>query len=124
MTLSNFTLKQLTTIELFKIIFFYSNFEFYGLQLKSESPPKVVIKGIPIDSSIKVIKEELTTLGFDVHTLSQLRNFKTKQPLPVFLVYCFRNEQFCNFFSTSELLGFRVTIDMYKFKGTKQCDNC
>lgn len=108
-------------MELFKTV---SNFESYGHQLKSERPRKIVIKGILIDSFIKEIKKELTTLGFDMHTVAQFRNFKTKQPFPVFLVNLFRNELFAIIFSTTELLGFRININAYRFKGTKQCYNC
>lgn len=45
-----------------------------------------------------------------------MRNVKTKQPLPVFLVNLFRNEIFATIFSNTEFLGFRVNIEVYKLK--------
>lgn len=68
-----------------------SKFEYFGLPLKSEGPLKIVIKGIPRDSTISEIKTELSNIGINVHSVAQLKNFKLKEPLPIFLVHIFRN---------------------------------
>lgn len=62
------------------------NIEFFGMKLKTERPRKVLIKGIPIDIPIAGIKDDLCGLGYNVHRVTQLKNFRTKLPMPIFLV--------------------------------------
>lgn len=101
-----------------------SNIEFFGMRPKNERPRKILIKGLPIDTPISEVKSELSSLGYDIHRVSQLRNFKTKLPLPIFLVDIFRNELFKNIFDVRSFLGFYIKVETYKFKGPKQCYNC
>lgn len=59
--------------------------EFIRLPPKSERRREVVLKGIPIDTDIAEIKSELTSLDYQVHSVTQLRNFQTKSPFLYFL---------------------------------------
>lgn len=94
------------------------------MRLKNERPRKILIKGIPIDIPLDEIKSELLKLNFEIHRISQLKNFKTKTPLPIFLLDVFRNENFKNIFDLTSLLGFLIRVETYRFKGSKQCYNC
>lgn len=52
---------------------------------KQERPKKVLLKGIHPETKIEDIKIHLSK-NFKIHRISQLKNFKTKTPMPLFLV--------------------------------------
>lgn len=116
--------KSVETYRIIQNYFADQKIEFYGMKLKSERPRKVLIKGLPINFDVSEIKEELANLGYNVHRVAQLKDFKTKKPMPLFLVDVFRNETFRNIFDIREFCGFFVHVVVYKFKGAKQCYNC
>lgn len=91
------------------------------MKLKNERPRKVLIKGIPIDFDIADVKGELSALGYNVHRVSQLKNFRTKLPMPIYLGDVFVNDPFKHIFEMRNLMGFFVKAEAYKFKGAKQC---
>lgn len=116
-----------STVEIYRKIQQYlteQKIEFFGMKLKNERPRKVLIKGIPTDYDIAEVKGELCTQGYNVHRVSQLKNFRTKLPMPIYLVDVFVNDQFKHIFEMRNLLGFFVKVEAYKFKGAKQCYNC
>lgn len=48
------------------------------MKIKNELPKKGLINGIPIDVSVSKVKSELVSLGYEVHRVSMLNNFKSK----------------------------------------------
>lgn len=88
--------------------FIESKFEFYGLQLQSERPRKILIKSIPRDTPIENAKNELIQLGYSIHVVSQLKNFKTKLQLPIFLTNSFPSHNLDSIFYTKQFLGVLV----------------
>lgn len=101
-----------------------NNHQFFGMRLKNERPRKVIIRGLPVDTPIEDVKAELIRLNFDVHRVSQMKNFKTKAKYPMFLCDLYINDAFKKVFEITEFLGFYVKITTYKFKGIKQCFKC
>ena len=65
---------------------FDNNIELYAVQPRRERPRKILLKGIPKSFPILKVKTELKRLQFDIHRVSQLRNFRTKELYPCFLV--------------------------------------
>ena len=63
-----------------------NSIEFYAVQPRKERPKNILLKGIPKSFPITKLKSELERLNFDIHRVSQLRNFRTKEPYPCFLV--------------------------------------
>ncbi|GFU73175.1 hypothetical protein TNCV_4117961 [Trichonephila clavipes] len=62
------------------------DYEFHVIPSKAERPIKIVIKGLPRDTPVTNIHNELETLGFTIDKVSQLTGRITKQLLPIFLV--------------------------------------
>ncbi|GFX66174.1 RNA-directed DNA polymerase from mobile element jockey [Trichonephila clavipes] len=58
------------------------DYEFHVIPSKAERPIKIVIKGLPRDTPLTNIHNELETLGFTIDKVSQLTGRITKQPLP------------------------------------------
>ena len=77
---------MLLNISSYKIIFLKNKTEFYAVQPRRERLRKILIKGIHKSFSILKVKTELERLKFDIHRVSQLRNFRTKEPYACFLV--------------------------------------
>lgn len=66
--------------------------EYFAMLPKNERSKKVLLKGIPPDTKIEDVKSELTRKYFQIHRVSQLKNCKTKQYMPLFLVDIFPTE--------------------------------
>ncbi|GFX16409.1 zinc finger protein [Trichonephila clavipes] len=58
--------------------------EFKSFMLKQDRPVKVVIRGLPSNTEPEEIKAEIETEGFQVLKISQMKNFRTKAPMPLF----------------------------------------
>lgn len=101
-----------------------SKFEFFGHTIKSEWPCKFILQGIPKDVRTDETKNGLVNLGFSVHTVGQLKHFKTELPLPIFLVNFFPSPNFATIFATKDFSGFLIMVKTYHFMGFKQCYNC
>jgi hypothetical protein len=101
------------------------NVKFFSHNPRSERPLKVVIKRIAPDIPIDEIKDELTKLGFSYARVGQLKDFKTKQPLDVFIISLLKTENVRDIFKIEKFLYFNnVKVEAYTFKGTKQCYRC
>lgn len=83
---------------------------------KSGRQRKILITGIPKNIAIDEIKAELVNLGCTIHYVRQLKIFKTKLPLPIFLIV-FPTSNFASIFDIKIFLGFVVTVESYHFKG-------
>ncbi|GIY78154.1 nucleic-acid-binding protein from transposon X-element [Caerostris darwini] len=71
-----------------KIITYVINakYEYYIRRPRNERPLKIVVKGLPIDTNIDEIKHQFEDLKFSLNKIAQLKIFKIKEPLLIFLV--------------------------------------
>ncbi|GFS64242.1 zinc finger protein [Trichonephila clavipes] len=60
--------------------------EFKSFMLKQDRPVKVVVRGLPSNTEPEDIKAEIEAEGFKVAKISQMKNFRTKAPMPLFYV--------------------------------------
>lgn len=91
--------------------------------LKSGRQRKLLITGISNDIAIDEIKAELVNLGYTIHSVGQLKIFKTKLPLPIFLINIFPTSNFASIFDIKIFLGFLVTVESYHFKGKRKFES-
>ncbi|GFV94225.1 zinc finger protein [Trichonephila clavipes] len=61
-----------------------SGVEFKSFMLKQDRPVKVVIRGLPSNTEPEDIKTEIEAEGFNVLKISQMKNYRTKAPMPLF----------------------------------------
>ncbi|GFT33385.1 zinc finger protein [Trichonephila clavipes] len=52
--------------------------------LKKDRPIKVVIRGLPSNTEPEDIKTEIEAEGFKVAKNSQMKNYRSKAPMPLF----------------------------------------
>ncbi|GBO19514.1 hypothetical protein AVEN_190084-1 [Araneus ventricosus] len=57
--------------------------EYFVIPHKTSKPIKVVIKGLPKETDMEDIKEELINKNFRVEKVNQLKKFKTREPLNI-----------------------------------------
>ncbi|XP_055944631.1 uncharacterized protein LOC129975593 [Argiope bruennichi] len=98
--------------------------EYYVISSRAEKPTKIVIKGLPIDTPCEDIKEELTKKGYRVDRVNQLKQFKTKQPLPIFQVHLYKSENLQNIYNEDTICYMIVRIEKYIRKTVGQCFKC
>ena len=98
--------------------------EFFSSQPKNERPKKVLLKGIPKTFSTLDVKNALTQLNFEIHRVSQLRNYKTKEPYPCYLVDIMPTGNYLDIFKLDNFFGYIIKSVPYKSRGPKQCYNC
>ncbi|GFW94092.1 zinc finger protein [Trichonephila clavipes] len=58
--------------------------EFKSFMLKQDRPIKVVIRGLPSNTEPEDIKSEIEAEGFKVAKISQMKNYRSKAPMPLF----------------------------------------
>ncbi|GFU83012.1 zinc finger protein [Trichonephila clavipes] len=61
-----------------------SGVEFKSFMLKQDRPVKVVLRGLPSNTEPEDIKTESEAEGFRVLKISQMKNYRTKAPMPLF----------------------------------------
>ncbi|GBM17059.1 hypothetical protein AVEN_133325-1 [Araneus ventricosus] len=89
----------------------------YVLSEPPESRPiKIVIKNLPPDHSKERIAKDLEENNFKVIRINQLRNFRLKTLLPIFLVELAKTPNANNIFQVEKINNFNVKIEHYRKK--------
>ncbi|GFV72678.1 nucleic-acid-binding protein from transposon X-element [Trichonephila clavipes] len=101
-----------------------NKFQFHSITPKQDRPIKVVIKGLPRDSNIEDIQEDLLEQGFHDCKVTQLIGKITKQKLPVFMVTLPRNINNTKIFDLKYLSYLSIRVEGYEGKGVTQCYSC
>ncbi|GFU09372.1 uncharacterized protein TNCV_143561 [Trichonephila clavipes] len=66
--------------------------QYYVTDPPANRPLKVVIKGLLATTEPEDIKKDLIEQGINIIKIAQLRQFKTKSPLPIFMIEIARDE--------------------------------
>ncbi|GBM13938.1 putative RNA-directed DNA polymerase from transposon BS [Araneus ventricosus] len=103
-------------------------FDYYLVRPIDKRPLKVVIKDLPLDHDTDVIKNCLKKHGFVIGKVTSLTQFRTRQPLPFFLVEVGKSEistKSEEIFKLQNLNHLSITVDPYRGrKKTIQCFKC
>ncbi|GBM49299.1 hypothetical protein AVEN_38093-1 [Araneus ventricosus] len=98
--------------------------EFYCVADRTARPVKVVIRGLGKETNKEDIKTELKELKFEVEKVNQLRQIKTKEPLPLFQVHLARTPNVNEIYKVDNLLYHIATVVKYENKSVRQCFKC
>ncbi|GBM60805.1 hypothetical protein AVEN_68404-1 [Araneus ventricosus] len=106
--------------------FLNKNEKEYVLSEAQEARPiKIVIKDLPPDYSKEIITDELTKLKFKVLRINQLRNFRLKTLLPIFLVELSKTPNVNDIYKVNKLNFCKIKIEPYrKNNRATMCYNC
>ncbi|GBO32316.1 hypothetical protein AVEN_70318-1 [Araneus ventricosus] len=98
----------------------------YVLSEPSENRPiKIVIKNLPPDHCKERIVSELEDMKFKVIRINQLRNYRLKTFLPIFLIELAKTPNANSIFQTEKINNFNVKIEHYRKKQrATMCYNC
>ncbi|GFW86195.1 zinc finger protein [Trichonephila clavipes] len=78
--------------------------------LKQDRPVKVVIRGLPSNTESEDIKTEIEAEGFKVHKISQMKNYRTNAPMPLFHLQIENGECAPKIYDFTELFGTRIEV--------------
>ncbi|GBN77151.1 hypothetical protein AVEN_15526-1 [Araneus ventricosus] len=96
--------------------------DFYIMVPRDERPIKVVIKDLPIFTDTETIKTELEELRFFVNRVTQLKQIRTKKPLPMFLIELTRSPNAEKIYNLTNFLNLKIKIENFKKRpGYTQC---
>ncbi|GBN02169.1 hypothetical protein AVEN_189915-1, partial [Araneus ventricosus] len=99
--------------------------DFYIMVPRDERPIKVVIKDLPIFTDTETIKTELEELRFVVNRVTQLKQIRTKKPLPMFLIELTRSPNAEKIYNLTHFMNLKIRIENFqKRPGYTQCWNC
>ncbi|GFX03215.1 probable RNA-directed DNA polymerase from transposon X-element [Trichonephila clavipes] len=88
-------------------------------------PLKLVIKGLLATTDPEDIKKDLIDQGIKIEKVAQLRQFKTKSPLPIFMLEITRDENVDDIFKIRSCLYMQIKFDPFrKNSRPTQCYNC
>ena len=96
--------------------------EYVIITLRNSRPIKVCIKGLPRNFDIETIKNELLERDFKVQDVSQLRSFRDKAPLPIFLVTLSQSPNVDQIYNITRM--FYVTVQVVKYERTGRVNQC
>ncbi|GFY31956.1 nucleic-acid-binding protein from transposon X-element [Trichonephila clavipes] len=102
-----------------------SGVEFKSFMLKQDRPVKVVIRGLPSNTEPEDIKTEIEAEGFKVLKISQMKNYRTKAPMPLFYLIIENGADAPKIYDFTELFGTRIEVKPFD-RGNKvnQCWRC
>ncbi|KMQ83899.1 reverse transcriptase-like protein-like protein, partial [Lasius niger] len=127
----DFAMLKVSSIDKFRQVQSYlttKNVQYYGMNPRSERPRKYIIRGLHIDTPLKVIEAELTNEGFEVIRVAQLKRMDREEgcrkSLPLFLCTIRNKTGIEEIFNLEVLLGYYIRVEVYKAKGPRQCYNC
>ncbi|GFW21993.1 zinc finger protein [Trichonephila clavipes] len=96
-----------------------SGVEFKSFMLKQDRPVKVVIRGLPSNTEPEEIKTEIEAEGFKVLKISQMKNYRTKAPMPLFYLQIENGVDAPKIYDFTELFGTRIEVKPFD-RGNKQ----
>ncbi|GFT88394.1 nucleic-acid-binding protein from transposon X-element [Trichonephila clavipes] len=99
--------------------------EFKSFMLKQDRPIKVVIRGLPSNTEPEDIKTEIEAEGFKVAKISQMKNYRTKAPMPLFYLQIENGAEALKIYDFTELFGTRIEVKPFE-RGNEvnQCWRC
>ncbi|GBO15514.1 hypothetical protein AVEN_39212-1 [Araneus ventricosus] len=101
------------------------NAEYLLNESSEERPIKIVIKNLSEDTDPQDIVEDLTSKGYGVNRITQMKNYKLKRLLPMFLVEIKKIGNFTNIYNERSICYFRAKIETYRKKAKATiCYNC
>ncbi|GFX76083.1 uncharacterized protein TNCV_2299981 [Trichonephila clavipes] len=99
--------------------------QYYVTDPPANRPLKLVIKGLLATTEPEEIKKDLIDQGIKIEKIAQLRQFKTKSPLPFFMIEITRDENVDDIFKIRSCLYMQVKFDPFrKNSRPTQCYNC
>ena len=105
-----------------------SDINYYVFKDPEYNPPiKVVVRNLPINSSVDEIKSELIDISFPVTNVSQMHSYKNKvkAAIPLFLITLENNEKGREIINLDSLLYYKIRIEKYaRNPQTTQCFKC
>lgn len=115
--------------EIFRIIQAYlndKNINYYSIPPKGQRPLKYIIRNLPDDFSIDVLKTEIQNHNVTIKNIHQLRSLKEGHKLlPIYFVTINNNENNKrNFTNINSILNMNIKIEPHKSKGFQQCYRC
>ncbi|GBM14034.1 hypothetical protein AVEN_140703-1 [Araneus ventricosus] len=88
-------------------------------------PVKIVIKDLPPDHNKDTIAQELESKNYKIIRINQLRNFRLKTLLPIFLVELAKTPNVNDIFKIDRISNFKIKIEQYRKKQrATMCFNC
>ena len=85
--------------------------QFYTYQLKTKRAFKVVIRNLHHSIEIEEIKQALNELGYNARSVVNIRNQRTKMPLPLFFVDLEPSENNKSIYNIKTLLHTRISVE-------------
>ncbi|GFU96930.1 nucleic-acid-binding protein from transposon X-element [Trichonephila clavipes] len=102
-----------------------SGVEFKSFMLKQDRPVKVVLRGLPSNTEPEDIKTEIEADGFKILKISQMKNYRTKAPMPLFYLQIQNGADAVKIYDFTELFGTCIEVKPFD-RGNKvnQCWRC
>lgn len=98
---------------------------FYTYQIKNERAFRVVVRNLHHTNSLEDIKVALQEEGFEVRNVSNIRHFRTKDPLPLFYVDLEPTENCRKIYDLQILLHQKIRVESpHPKKFIVQCQRC
>ena len=98
----------------------------YSINLPRKKIDKYVIKGLHPKTNTEQISNLLQCKNFQVEKVASMTSFKTKKPLPMFIIEVNKtSDNDTRILGVRNLAGFKVSVELFKkTRVPPQCSNC
>ncbi|GBM56176.1 hypothetical protein AVEN_226079-2-1, partial [Araneus ventricosus] len=88
--------------------------EFVLSEAQEDRPVKVVVRDLPTDIEITEITQNLEEKGCKMGRVSQMKNFKEKKPLPLYLIDVKKHGNYTNIYNEKQICYYKVKVVPYR----------
>lgn len=116
-----------TTLEDFRKIqshFAETGTNYQTLDLKSKRPKKVILRGLPIETPISTIIDDLTLKGFKPMYAVYLKHRISRNPMPLVLVCLEPTPNWTNIYEVKDISKSYIKVESFHGSRVKQCYRC
>lgn len=98
---------------------------FYTYQFKQDKSYRAVLKNMHFSTDLKDLKDSIEEYGHKVRNITNIRHFKTKNPLPIFFIDLEPSSNNKDIFNIEFLLNAKISFEPpHKKKEIVQCKKC
>ncbi|GFS72847.1 nucleic-acid-binding protein from transposon X-element [Nephila pilipes] len=101
------------------------NLQHYTYQLPEDKMIRAVIRGMPIDTPVQEILQDLDELNIHAEECHIMTNKRNDTPMPLFLVTLKKTDENKEIFNLTEICSLKIEVEALRKKiGPAQCHRC
>ncbi|GFW68096.1 probable RNA-directed DNA polymerase from transposon X-element [Trichonephila clavipes] len=99
--------------------FRHEQIAFKSFMLQSETPLKLILRGLPTSTELEAVKKEIESEGSKIHNISRLTKFQSKAPMPLIYIQLINDLNANSIYNYVDMFGIRVAFEPVRGNSTR-----